>query len=719
MLTLRTLSVLLLPAAAQAAVAWVDLGPSDAASGVTNTQREQNTDGENDPSSCGPAGDARQGRTNRGAADDDVADAYLYFLVGDPAVKGSPALRISATFYDDPTFAGRLVRVRLQYTSAASSGPADLPNVFKQHPEPLSLVGSGKWVRRTWTIEDAGFRTFMQGTSDFRFVLAGERACLDRVEVAAIPPPVAAEEHLVGAHYYPWYTASRWSYAECVAGTLRLELKPAQTPTLGRYDSSSTTVVDQHLRWCAEYGVNVLILEFTSPGSREDQLCRNVILPHARSGDVRFTLLYDWAIRFGSFDLTQARINTARSDFQYLAQKYFPHRGYLKFRNEIPVVLIYVTRALQGDVDSLIAALREGCVAGGFEVFLVGDEFFFPSNPNATRIGRWDGIFGYDTYASQGGYWGQNGTLELFRQRSAAHRQTAASKGVKFFPSCAPGFNDRAIRRTCANHPTLSRRLTAESAPTSLFQELFRNLCLAQVDAEFPLIAITSFNEWHEDTQIEPTRGTAGTTSTDSSASGSAYTQGLEHDDYGLEFLESIRDATLAFSGKVLGPAGALAGATVEVLDGESAVLTRKSFTTGVYTVPRLRLTPGKSYRLKASFPGLSPVTSPPLAVEEGRALIGKDLQLGGPKLGRGDCNDDQAESVADPLALLAYLFRNAEPPPCLEACDLNADRALDLSDALYLLFHLFASGPAPRPPAFPDCGVVPSPLDCPGGNCA
>ena len=59
-----------------------------------------------------------------------------------------------------------------------------------------------------------------------------------------------------------------------------------------------------------------------------------MILPHARSGDVRFTLLYDWAIRFGSFDLTQARINTARSDFQYLAQKYFPHRGYLKFRNE-------------------------------------------------------------------------------------------------------------------------------------------------------------------------------------------------------------------------------------------------------------------------------------------------------------------------------------------------------------------------------------------------
>src|SRR4030095_3506388 len=114
MLTLRTLAALLLPAAAQAGVAWVDLGTKDAASGVTNTQRGQNTDGENDPGSCGRAPRAAEGGDTRAGADEDVADAYCYFVVAEPAVKGAAALRISATFYDDPAFAGRVVRVRLQ-----------------------------------------------------------------------------------------------------------------------------------------------------------------------------------------------------------------------------------------------------------------------------------------------------------------------------------------------------------------------------------------------------------------------------------------------------------------------------------------------------------------------------------------------------------------------------------------------------------------------------
>src|SRR6266508_4553624 len=121
-----TLFVLVLPAVAQGAVAWVDLGSSDADSGVTNTQRGQGTDGENDPSSCGPASDLRQGRVNRGAEDDDAADAFLYFLVGDPAIKSAASLRLTGTFYDDPAFAGRSLPVRLQYTSASSTGPDDL-----------------------------------------------------------------------------------------------------------------------------------------------------------------------------------------------------------------------------------------------------------------------------------------------------------------------------------------------------------------------------------------------------------------------------------------------------------------------------------------------------------------------------------------------------------------------------------------------------------------
>jgi glycoprotein endo-alpha-1,2-mannosidase len=711
---------LALPAFAEDAAVSVDLGTTDASAGLTNTQRGDNSDGENDAVTVGPEGDQREGRVNRGDADNDFPDNYTYFAVLTPEVKSSQRIRISATFLDDASFSASPVTVRLHYTNSASTGPQDIPNTFAGHPESPLLSGTGRWVRLTWRIADAGFRTFMQGTSDFRFDFGGSRVCADRVDVSTDPEPPRPEEHWIGAHYYPWYYPNRWNYQDCVTGALRLELDPAQRPALGKYDSITSSVVDQHLRWCAEYGVNVVILEFISPGSREDQICRNVILRHPRSADVKFCVLYDWAIRFQAFEITEERLATARADFKHLAGEYFPHASYLKVGGKFPLAMIYVTRALSGDVEGLKGVLKDACASEGSDVFLVGDEFLFPSRPNPDKIGRWDGIFGYDAYAGQGGYWGENGKLDLFRTRTAEYAAAARDQGVKFFPSCAPGFNDRSVRRVCANNPALPRRVTPGDGPTSLFREVFTKTALQHLDDEFPLVSITSFNEWHEDTEIEPTAGGGPPTAADKSASGSAYTQGYTYDDFGLAFLELIRDATLAATGRILGPGGTLAGARIEVLDsGGKPVLVRKSFTTGAYVIPRLLLETGRQYRLKVSFAGMTDVVSPPFTVLQDRAVTGFDVRLAtGPLVSRGDCNGDEAQDISDPIALLEYLFLGGRLLDCLEACDTNDDGAADISDAVYLLGHLFLGGPAPDAPAFPSCEPVPEALQCTGGNC-
>src|SRR5688572_3940563 len=468
-------------------------------------------------------------------------------------------------------------------------------------------------VSRTAMNTPTPHRTFVHAARRFGLDTAPAiLALVVTVTVASSSPMASAadaapEEHLVAAQYYPWFTGRRWDYRECATGAVRLDLAPAQMPLLGRYDSSSEAVVDQHLRWCAEYGINVLVLEFIRAGTLEDRICREVIFPHPRSRDVRFSVLYDWAIRFPSFDVTPERIAATKEDFDHLAREYFTHPTYLKVRGEKPLVMIYVTRALKGDVGGLIAGIREACRARGFEPFLVGDEFFFVQAPETRRIARWDGIFGYDVFASRGGYWGTNGNLDLFRERTAAYRKMAETNGVKFFPSVAPGFNDRAIRRRCEDHPVLPRRLEKDGDPASLFRATFIDTALRQMDPEVPLTVITSFNEWHEDTQVEPTRGGGPTTAADTSQGGSAYTQGFEHDDYGLLFLEVIRDATLAITGKVSGPEGPLAGAAIDVVDAETGkvLLSRKSFSTGAFTVPRLRLENGRAYRLRASHSGL------------------------------------------------------------------------------------------------------------------
>src|SRR5262245_2666525 len=77
----------LLPRNSVAAVASVDLASCDTSSGLTNTQRDDGTDGENDPTECGPASDVRSGRKNKGSSDNDAADAYSYFLVTQADVK--------------------------------------------------------------------------------------------------------------------------------------------------------------------------------------------------------------------------------------------------------------------------------------------------------------------------------------------------------------------------------------------------------------------------------------------------------------------------------------------------------------------------------------------------------------------------------------------------------------------------------------------------------
>ena len=86
------------------------------------------------------------------------------------------------------------------------------------------------------------------------------------------------------------------------------------------------------------------------------------------------------------------------------------------------------------------------------------------------------------------------------------------------------------------------------------------------------------------------------------------------------------------------------------------------------------------------------------------RVCCHSDIPSGRSGFIRGDANQDGAVDVADPIALLNLLFRDAwlfyQP-----AGDSNADGATDIADAVYLLQYLFAGGNAPPSP-FPDCGV-------------
>lgn len=74
----------------------------------------------------------------------------------------------------------------------------------------------------------------------------------------------------------------------------------------------------------------------------------------------------------------------------------------------------------------------------------------------------------------------------------------------------------------------------------------------------------------------------------------------------------------------------------------------------------------------------------------------------------RGDCNDDGAFNIADPVQLVAYLFLG-EPSNCRAAMDGDDNDVIDLADAVIFLNMLF-NGTAPPSPPFPSCGPDPTP---------
>jgi glycoprotein endo-alpha-1,2-mannosidase len=106
----------------------------------------------------------------------------------------------------------------------------------------------------------------------------------------------------------------------------------------------------------------------------------------------------------------------------------------------------------------------------------------------------------------------------------------------------SPGFNDSAVR---TGHPAAPRSLTdvAGAAEGSLFLAELEQAAIPNLDpTAHNMLMVSTFNEWHEDTQIEPTIVADATTADDSGHT--TYAQGKSYSGYGELYLDLLRHAT-------------------------------------------------------------------------------------------------------------------------------------------------------------------------------
>ncbi len=382
-----------------------------------------------------------------------------------------------------------------------------------------------------------------------------------------IPALLYSEKPMrAGAHYYSWFPEN-WK-----AGYALRKVVPKIEPLLGEYLSDDPAVFSQHLKWARQYGLDFFVFDWWP--ERPD-IGRRILENLNRQQDLgsfQYALMYETldlnkpgdVFREGlpadTVYLDEIRKERLKLHWEYLANNYMKREGYLRVDGKA-VLFVYATRHLVGPVsDAIQAARRHVKESTGVELYLVADEAFFhvlglnragevkllpKFEPNWQRLIAFDAITAYNPYdASRKEFAGVRGVenwLAAVEKLFARYKAIAATVGIPFVPGVLPGYNDRGVRLN-ADHYVIPRTFgpLGQEADQSLFQHALERHVRPFLSGESSLFVVTSWNEWNEGTQIEPTQYSPATNK-DKSDWGINYTQGEWHEGYQSKHLRELK----------------------------------------------------------------------------------------------------------------------------------------------------------------------------------
>ncbi|MCF7957684.1 MAG: glycoside hydrolase family 99-like domain-containing protein [Phycisphaerae bacterium] len=344
---------------------------------------------------------------------------------------------------------------------------------------------------------------------------------------------------VVGTYYYPWYRSadsmasarkSSWN------NTLRLRLENPQVPRSGFYSSRDPKVISDHIQYSLRGGIDFWAVSWWGPGSATDITFKDHILQHKEALKLKYAILYESTGRLKS--MTDPNYKNWLTDFEYLKKTYFSDPNYYKIDGR-PVVFVYLTRVyFRNKGQDVLEEMRKQFP----DVYLVGDDVF-----GGNYQGKWskpfDAITAYDVYGQSTKGLGNTANAISHLAKNYRHARTQANAvGTAFIPTIAPGYNDTAVRK---GHPGRARYFSdnKKSKPGDLFRAMITDVAIPNLDPRCGnVMMITSFNEWYEDSQIEPTSGKAPPCNKDNSATKTAHTGGAWYYDYEYLYLDILAE---------------------------------------------------------------------------------------------------------------------------------------------------------------------------------
>jgi glycoprotein endo-alpha-1,2-mannosidase len=355
---------------------------------------------------------------------------------------------------------------------------------------------------------------------------------------------------MLGAYYYSWYPEN------LAAGSLGSHLVPPAGPDPATEVSSDPVTAERAISQASSAGIKFFALDWWPNRPALNGRIDSGFLQASNLSSTHFAIMYETEELGAGIPyqittpMTPAATSELVANMVSIAREYFSNPQYLRI-NGRPVIFWYLTRTMTGDVAGAVAQVRAALGALGYDVLLIGDEIFWrvttstgglTTAPDVARARLFDAITWYNLYdastPSLAGYGASSGFLSSIDTLVQSY-QTALGGTVPIVPSVIPGYNDRATRPT-EGHPAIPREWGPGDADGSFLRHMFEDVALPAVDPRVPIVMITSWNEWNEQTAIEPVSATA-TTTTDDSASGTFFTQGYPYGGSGDAALNVVR----------------------------------------------------------------------------------------------------------------------------------------------------------------------------------
>ena len=261
----------------------------------------------------------------------------------------------------------------------------------------------------------------------------------------------------VAIFYYPWYGTPAYDGAyqhwqqrgQRPPSSIASDFYPARGP----YSSSDPAVLDAHMTQIASAGVDEVIVSWWGRDSVEDRRLPAIVMAAQARGLEVAAHLEPYGGRLPATvadDIAYLRELGIRDFYLYGAQG-TPPAGWAELNSSLgPDVRVFLQTSSAGEA-----------AAGGF-----------------------DGLYTYDVLVHHGG--------KLRRICDQARK-----RGLLCGPSVGPGYD---ARRAVGDPRVTPRRSGAT------YDSMWRAALAAAPD----FVTITSFNEWHEGTQIEPARARVG-----------------------------------------------------------------------------------------------------------------------------------------------------------------------------------------------------------------